>query len=529
MASNIFLDTSNQPEPANPEVAEESGTHPVAVNASSRVANFADFQGSDGRRVYFRPDRYLRADLGPVGVVVELSLGEERHRCELFDVSQSGVAFDWPSTIPVESGLMLPEILVKFDDHEAYRGEARVSSIRRDGTRTIVGVSLTDTLMNIEDVLHLRDVKAWASGGESRGLGSREAPWNVLGHERFKALVAELRLNLEDTQARFAELEASLPWHVAHGDQDSPAREALIERVRSEFVASVVRVLNEIDMTFRLASRKETEALREFSGRFLHDFFMQSPVMHRSRHKPLGYPGDFEVMRGIYGDHFAGATLFAKALNLVFVSTPAAVAVRGRKDMIKHRLSELLDAPGAGNPLRILSIAAGPAQEVFELLEERHDVPRPLEIVLFDQDKRALSFSSGRLRRAAARFGDRVKLLHLHDSIKHLLRGAAVFDGHGTFDAVYSSGLFDYLQRPTAVSLCRSLYSLVAPGGTLYIGNMAPSCPTRWVMELHLDWYLVYRERSELLDIARQAAPGAHLEILEEVMRVNPFVALTKE
>ena len=81
----------------------------------------------------------------------------------------------------------------------------------------------------------------------------------------------------------------------------------------------------------------------------------------------------------------------------------------------------------------------------------------------------------------------------------------------------------------TAVSLCRNLFSLVAPGGTLLVGNMVPSNPCRWFMELHLDWFLVYRERSEMLELSRLAAPNARIEILDEPTRVNPFVSLTKE
>jgi hypothetical protein len=257
---------------------------------------------------------------------------------------------------------------------------------------------------------------------------------------------------------------------------------------------------------------------------------MQSPWMHRARHKPLGYPGDFEVMNGLYGNHFTGATLFAKGLNLAFVSTPAAVAVRTRKDQLKRELSQALDARAGAERVRILSIAAGPAQEIFELLQERHTLPCPIEIVLYDQDKRALSYSYRRLQKlVSSRWKDQVSLLHLHDSIRHLLRGAAVFSGHGAFDIVYSCGLFDYLQMPSAVSLCRTLYSLVAPGGRLYVGNMVPSCQSRWVMELHLDWYLVYRERSEMLELGRMAAPGAWAEITEEPTRVNPFLQLRKD
>ncbi len=164
--------------------------------------------------------------------------------------------------------------------------------------------------MNIEDVLQLRDVKAWAGSGNAKGLGLREAPWRVPGQERFKALVAELRLLLEDARGKLGELEASLPWQVAHGDQESPARDALIERVRSEFSAEVVQASNEIDTAFRLAARAERDALREYSGRYLHDLLMQSPWMHRARHKPLGYPGDYEIMTASTATHSRGRTRY---------------------------------------------------------------------------------------------------------------------------------------------------------------------------------------------------------------------------
>jgi extracellular factor (EF) 3-hydroxypalmitic acid methyl ester biosynthesis protein len=512
-----------------PSDAPASGQRQAFTTSTGTVADYEALKGGSGRDVYFRPDRYQRSELGPVGVAVELELAGERQRCELIDVSQNGVAFLWPDTVSVELGMILSEIVVKFDQHEAYRGEARVSSVRREEARTIVGASLADTLMNIEDVLHLRDVKAWAGGGGTKGLGLRDAPWRVPGQERFKALVAELRLLLEDARTKLTELEGSLPWHVAHGDQDSPARDALIERVRSEFSAEVVQASNEIDAAFRLAAKGERDALGEYSGRYLHDLLMQSPWMHRARHKPLGYPGDYEIMNGLYGNHFAGATLFAKGMNLAFVSTPAAVAVRTRKDQLKQELSAVLDARPRGERARILSVAAGPAQEIYELLEERHSLPCPVDIVLFDQDKRALSYSYRRLQRlVSSKWRDQVSLLHLHDSIRHLLRGAAVFSGHGAFDVVYSCGLFDYLQMPSAVSLCRSLYSLVAPGGRLYVGNMVPSCASRWVMELHLDWFLVYRERSEMLELGRMAAPDSSPEIVEEPTRVNPFLLLRK-
>ncbi len=515
-----------------PSASERSGLHRTFAKdarADGEVADYAALIGAQGRDVFFRPDRYQLRDLGPVGVSVELKARDRKISCELFDVSQNGVAFAWPAELLVEVGTIVGEMVVRFDEYEAYRGEARVSSVRREQNETIVGASFVDGLMNIEDVLHLRDVKAW-SGAGSQGIGVRNAPWRVRGHEEFKALVGELRLLLEDGRANLNQLEATLPWNVAHGDHDSPAREALIHRVRVELVEDVIDVSDRIDAALRLAPRRERDALREYSLRHLHELLMHSPCMNRARHKPLGYPGDYEVMNSLYTAQFAGPTLFAKAVNLAFVSTAAGCAVRARKNLLKALLSALLDSAPRDSPVRILSIAAGPAQEIFELLHERDTIPIPLEIVLFDQDKRALAFSYSRLKRVvSARWRDRVRLVHLHDSIKRLLRGAAVFSGQGAFDAVYSCGLFDYLQRPTATSLCRSLYALLAPGGTLYVGNMVPECRSRWVMELHLDWYLVYRERSEMREFARMAAPDARMDILEEATGINPFVILTRE
>jgi extracellular factor (EF) 3-hydroxypalmitic acid methyl ester biosynthesis protein len=498
--------------------------------ASERTSHYTELEGATGRDVYFRPERYPRSELGSVGASVQVFLHGETTECQLLDVSQNGFAFEWPLDTPIEVGTLLDRVVIRFDDHEAYRGEARVGSVRRDKV-TSVGAALTDTLMNIEDVLQLRDLKARIAEVQFRGLGLPEGPWRVPGLERFKSLIAELRLFLEDTRDQLTALEAVLPWHVSHAEHDSPAQDALIERIRSGFVSEFVRASNEIDAALRSASSSERDALRAYSERHLHDLLMLSPWMHRARHKPLGYPGDFELMNGLYGRHFSGASLFARALNLAFVSTPAAQAVRCRKDLIKSRLSALLEAAEArGEPVRILSIAAGPAEEVYGLLAERSRIGVPVEIVLFDQDKGALAFSYARLNRLiAAKWQGIVRVVHLHDSITRLLRGTTVLCTQGQFQAVYACGLFDYLQPHTWVSLCRSLYQSVAPGGTLYIGNMVPSSPSRWFMELHLNWQLEYRERIELLGLARRAAPDARVQVLEEPTGVNPFVALSRE
>jgi extracellular factor (EF) 3-hydroxypalmitic acid methyl ester biosynthesis protein len=254
------------------------------------------------------------------------------------------------------------------------------------------------------------------------------------------------------------------------------------------------------------------------------------PWMHRARHKPFGYPGDYELMNFFYGKDFEGPTLFARMLGHAFLQTPVALAVRYRKDLMRRQLRAILaQRAGSSRPVRFLSIASGPACELRELLAEVDELPAPLEIVLFEQDKGALAHAYRGLRPLAdARFPGRVRIVFLNESIKRLLRDVHLFDEFGGFDAVYSCGLFDYLQEATAVRLTRSLCETVAPGGQVFIGNMVDH-QDRWIMEHHFDWELRYRKREELVEIGRRAVPGARIRLLEEETGVNPFIELARD
>lgn len=485
-----------------------------------RIRNYEDLDGAQGREVFFRPHRYRASDLAPLHSTVTVTVGNQTHPCTLVDVSQSGVAFEWPATLPVAVGDRIPRLALSFDDQPLYQGEARVGSVRKNDPLTVVGVSFEGPLLPTDDVLDLRLIRAFTDRG---GLSSNQ-PWRVEGHQLFKARVCELRLYLEDAEKQLARLETELPWHAVHGE-GSAARAALVRSLMPTFVADVVGFTEAIDAAVRSASPKDSQALTQWSRRQIHDVLMRSPPLHRSFHKPFGYAGDYEVMRFIYEKPFEGADLFSKALSLAFGHTTASRAVRSRKDLVKSKMADMIRG---GRPARVLAVACGPAQELFELLQEANEIPS-LEVVLFDQDKGALSYAYRRTAPLIEARQGRVKVTYLHDSIKRLLRDAELFTDFGSFDLIYSVGLFDYLKTPTAVALTRNLVSLLAPGGQAMLANMVPNSPSRWYMEHHLDWWLTYRTRSEILDFAGRAGPHTKLRIVEEETGVNPFVEMTRE
>lgn len=517
--------------PARPNGATKasgSAAANVALVPEPGVRSYEDLDGAEGRAVFFRPHRYGAADFAPLRGIVKIAVAGATHECPLRDLSQNGVAFDSAVDDPLIRLHQRLHAVLRFDSHEVFRGDVRVGSIRKQDGATVIGVSFNDFLLDIEELLQLRTVRSWKADGMGPRL--QDKAWCLTGGDRFKALVAELRLFFEDAQQQLTSLERELPWHVLHGT-DNPARTALISRLRAEFVPDVVRLSEEIDAALReLPDGHYNPAAKEWSLRHLHGFLMQSPVLHRAHHKPFGYPGDYEVMNFIYARGFEGASLFARAVGLAFAQTRAPAAVRSRKDLVKRHLSALLARrAGTGAPVRVLSIAAGPAEELEELLHDIDEMPHGLEVVLLEQDKNALAHAWRRLRSAVdSRFPGAVRLTFLHESIKRILRDGDLFRQFEAFDFIYSCGLYDYLQRRTAVVLTRRLAAATKPGGRLLVANMIDH-PTRWLMEHHLDWPLVYRTREELLEIGAQAVPDAKLRILEEESGANPFLQVQLE
>jgi len=494
------------------------------VDAPVPVRTYEELEGAQGRAVYFRPQRHSAADLKPLACTIELEFDGIAECCAVRDVSQTGLALVAPTQGLPEIHQHLSAVL-RFDDHEAFRGEVVVGSVRVQDGVTVIGVSFVDFLLDVDEILQLRAVRQWSA--ESSHNRARGRSWHLPAHDRFKAAVAELRLYLEDAQQELGELEARLPWSVLHGP-DNAARAALIGELRSEFVADVVRMNEEIDTAVRgLPDGHRNAAAKQWSLRHLHDMFMQVPVLHRARNKPLGYPGDYGVMDFMYERQFEGTTLFARAVSLAFNQTRAPRAVRGRKDVVKQQVAALL-ARRAGTtlPVRVLSVAAGPAQELVELFAELEDLPTRLELVLFEQDKNALAYAFRRLKPSLdGRFPGAVRTTFLHDSIKRLLRDEDLFQPFGVFDLVYCAGLYDYLQLNSTVVLTRRLAAVTAEGGQLLVANFVDHS-TRWLMEHHLDWSLIYRSREELAEIGMRAVPKARNRILEEESGANPFLEL---
>ena len=87
----------------------------------------------------------------------------------------------------------------------------------------------------------------------------------------------------------------------------------------------------------------------------------------------------------------------------------------------------------------------------------------------------------------------------------------AVLDGSfkpGSFDMIYAAGLYDYLNQRLATALTAAFFTLLRPGGRLVIGNFATGVYDAGYIEAIADWFLIYRDAAQMLDLASTIDPG---------------------
>ncbi len=234
----------------------------------------------------------------------------------------------------------------------------------------------------------------------------------------------------------------------------------------------------------------------------LQDVLQQAPSIWRVFHKLRGYPGDAEMLDFIYAveDGLVVPALeqcseVGKRLYAYISNVEAAQAVRARRRII----SEKIDAIAAGTPqAHILSLACGHLREAkYCSALQAGKLGRYIAI---DQDKESLAV----VEREAGVLGVETGAA----SVRDLLRGRVTF---ANFDFVYAAGLYDYLTLSVAQRLTEILFAMLKPGGQLLIANFLPDINNAGFMEAYLDWWLIYRTRTDLLMVA-DTLPMQHIE-----------------
>ena len=225
--------------------------------------------------------------------------------------------------------------------------------------------------------------------------------------------------------------------------------------------------------------------------------------------KPFGYPGDFTIIHNIYKVHVNPDNKYGN-WDRFFQNQAGAQAVRNRKDYFLKRCAEI--EKGAGEVKHVLILGSGPATDVNEYLQNNPESKIKFDLVDFDQN--AIDF--------AKKQNEPFK-----DSIKYFKINVLRYKPYQWYDLIWSAGLFDYFKDKHFVYMITKYYKYLLDGGEFIIGNFSHSNPTRRLMEVLSDWYLVHRSKNDLVRMALEAEAAKELvEVDMEELGVNLFLRI---
>lgn len=352
---------------------------------------------------------------------------------------------------------------------------------------------------------------------DSEGLiGSHKESLKKFDHipSEFKAKVYEIKESLEELQDQVHQITSAIRTNDAVDFEDY---EHVLVQMVGQHISDILPSKNDVLSSLIPQNSDLVKDCIEFFREKLKSIIYQSPFSDRVFHKPLGYAGDYEMMNIIYKGGNNGVTPFAKCLNYHWVSQPAAQAVRNRVEYLKRKLQYTLEH-NKKRPLKILSVACGPAKEWQHMISEITKYnDQDIEIHLLDQDEGALKHAQRKIRSLSVKCPNVFRFQYINKAIKNVIaRGL-----EEKYDLIYSAGLFDYFSDPVAQLAATRLYQALTPKGQLIVGNFNISNPNSIMMDLALDWHLIYRSEADLKRLF--SVLNTKMEIEKEGLGINLF------
>lgn len=454
----------------------------------------------------------------------------------------NGILKSENNSIPVEVHYASKfSIFIKFDNHQAVRDGKRFSSLSMDidsnrydygACRFILETNIhgiNGRLVFINDVYNF-DILFKEKDFVNLDRLSKDLNL-ILNHKErvrddFKNYTSMLTYDIKVYKNFFDELDRTIKT------EPDPVKELVLQTIIStegrKFMDFFTDYLNRLEVIISSFTREEHEIHGFYLRKQVWDIILCSEFMTRTNLKPRGYIGDSETMRMIYENDYRGSSTFSKILYKYSLEHPGAQAVRNRRIMIPKLLRSIKDEfpDRTGGQFKFMSVACGPAYELHDIFANEDDV-KFFHCTLLDQDDEAIREASENIQAIEKRIGYKINSRYLKDSVRTMLRTKNLTDLWGRFNYIYSMGLFDYLTPPVAKAVIEKIYSLLEPGGKLFVGNYHYNNRSRWFMEYWHDWVLYYRTEDEFMSLLKDT-DAKDISIMFEDTGSQMFLTATK-
>jgi extracellular factor (EF) 3-hydroxypalmitic acid methyl ester biosynthesis protein len=447
---------------------------------------YEELKGSTGKEVWFRAPRYEARKLFP-HLPPRVLVRSSYHK--LHDISLGGIAVVCGQTaedIP-DVGEVVP-LAIQQAGIPIFEANARVC--RRENT--VFGSKLAFSFVNgfVEfDKLLSRNVQAQIA--QQSTLFSGET--NQLVPKEYRIFCADV-LKVLGSYRDLLDANMNLARQIERDFDLEGAYEACEPRLLQHW-RSLWRTGNDLVKDI-MGNREVLEATKAFTEVVLTPEMRGGAIWDRSYGKPLGYPGDFEVMNQVYDWERRGKTAYQMLLHRVGLEV--AECIKTRMEVVLTHIGKVVREQGISRAARIMSLGSGPAREV-EMFLSGGLKNRRAEFTLIDQEQAALSYAVEKTYPYVLNAKGMARVQCLNVSFTDVLRGSGALQSLPSQDMIYCIGLIDYLADRRAAGLVRRLYDALGAGGLLIIGNMNDTALSNlWPMEFLTDWTLYYRNDAQM-------------------------------
>ncbi|MBN2443461.1 MAG: class I SAM-dependent methyltransferase [Spirochaetales bacterium] len=272
------------------------------------------------------------------------------------------------------------------------------------------------------------------------------------------------------------------------------------------------------DLRSELRTEQEQKLMNEFRKELL-------PLTHKSYFckyvydKPRGYSGDFKTQEMIWlgltdnvEHRYLGDSDLGKLISSLTFEMENPKANVARVKFLKEEICS------AGK--RIASLGCGPCLELWDIQEEKVCNKR---FFLLDQDDGALKRAMNKISVSSD------NVIYVRDNILRFIIKNKKAKLLGPRDFIYLFGLLDYFPVKSSKAIIEALWSSVAPGGKIVITNAHPENPTRLWMEYVGNWFLNYKNKEDLYDVAENLSKVDNIEYIFDNFNVYQYLKITKK
>jgi len=243
--------------------------------------------------------------------------------------------------------------------------------------------------------------------------------------------------------------------------------------------------------------------LREIKRRFrllVGGFAYQSLIVKRANDKPLGYPGDYELLEAIYNNRPISEKI-GYYFDQSFLGNNYAVAVRNRNDKMKVILRHFISSSSSPE-VKILNLACGSCREIKELLSFLTVRKKIIIFECVDQDEKALEFAKWSM----GKLPGNIKIKFSKYNILEVVNKPLYYSGLiGKQDLIYSIGLADYLPDRILKKLIHFYFGLLGSRGRLIITHKDIDKYKPLDPDWFCDWTFIPRNREKLISLVKES------------------------